>query len=70
MGAAGRRLVEERFSVARWGAGFAAAVAETARRAARESVLSLDFCRMTTAGSMHPRKRDVYTPKNACTDVP
>ncbi len=37
MGAAGRRLVEERFSVARWGPEFAAVVAQTARRAMRGS---------------------------------
>jgi len=39
MGAAGRRLVEEQFSVARWGPEFAFVVARAARRAAAGSLI-------------------------------
>jgi glycosyltransferase involved in cell wall biosynthesis len=63
MGAAGRRLVEERFSVARWDARFAAAVAQTVRRAALESALSLK------AGPI-VRRIAADWPPAACTELP
>ena len=58
MGDAGRRLVEEQFSVARWGPRFAAVVAETVRQALDGSAARRDAGRQVgRAIDAHPRRR-------------